>query len=272
MLYSLKHDVRFLVQEKVMAEEKQVFISSYLQDLHIYLSIIPGLHVLGLKLVKDMEFDNSKFYQIVEDPFLYQQSSKQLFCKCNRNFMISWVCLDLQYYRPISLSFKGEDLILTLELFLDYGLVHQLVCSDLSQTVNFGRKLARGLLQGFNMNKKFADIIIISKASEWISDGDLLPTQHNISLHFKNRRSTLLSCVLKHSDICAKPLINQIKFWRARIISRDFKAYPKNLGYLITMDSFHQIFYKKKINPLPTKSVNEVIKLLEEYRKHYIFP
>ena len=73
MLYSLKQDVRFLVQEKAkaMAEEKQVFISSYLQDLHIYLSVIPGLRVLGLKLVKDMEFDNSKSCRIVEDPILY---------------------------------------------------------------------------------------------------------------------------------------------------------------------------------------------------------
>ena len=122
------------------------------------------------------------------------------------------------------------------------------------------------------MNKKFSDTIIISKASEWISDGDLLPAQHNISLHFQNRRSTLLSCVLKHSDICAKPLINQIKFWRARIISRDFKAYPKNLGYLITTYFFHQIFCNKKIDPLPTKSVNEVIKLLEEHPKDYILP
>ena len=73
MLYSLKQDVRFLVQEKAkaMAEEKQVFISSYLQDLHIYLSVIPGRRVLGLKLVKDMEFDNSKSCRIVEDPILY---------------------------------------------------------------------------------------------------------------------------------------------------------------------------------------------------------
>ena len=72
-----------------MAEEKQVFISSYLQDLHIYLSVVLGLRVPGLKLVKDMEFDNSKLCRIVEDPLLYQQGSKQLFCKYNNNFTIS---------------------------------------------------------------------------------------------------------------------------------------------------------------------------------------
>ena len=109
MLYSLKHDVRFLVQEKVMAEEKQVFISSYLQDPHIYLSVIPSLHVLGLKLVKNMEFDNFKFCQIVEVLLLYQQGSKQLFCKYNGNFTISCACLDLQYYKPISFLLEAKN-------------------------------------------------------------------------------------------------------------------------------------------------------------------
>ena len=150
MLYYLKQDVRFLIQEKInaMIEEKQVFISSYLQDLNIYLLVVLGLCVSSLKLVKDMEFDNSKFCRIVEDPLLYQQGSKQLFYKSNTNFTISQVCLDLQYYKPISLSFRGEDLILTPELLLDYGLVHQLVCSDPSQTINFGRKLALGFFTG----------------------------------------------------------------------------------------------------------------------------
>ena len=97
MLYSLKQDVHLLIHEKVkaMAEEKQVFISSYLQDLHIYLSTILGLHVPSLKLVKNMEFDDSKFCRIVEDLLLYQQGTKQLLYKCNRNFTISQVCLDL---------------------------------------------------------------------------------------------------------------------------------------------------------------------------------
>lgn len=63
ILYSLKQDdVSLLIYEKAkaLAEEKQVFILAYLQDLHIYLSAIPGLWVLGLNFVKDMEFDNSK--------------------------------------------------------------------------------------------------------------------------------------------------------------------------------------------------------------------
>ena len=86
-----------MIQEKInaMVEEKQVFISSYLQDLNIYLLVILGLRVPSLKLVKDMEFDNSKFCRIVEDPLLYQQGSKQLFYKSNTNFTISQVCLDL---------------------------------------------------------------------------------------------------------------------------------------------------------------------------------
>ena len=46
------------------------------------------------------------------------------------------------------------------------------------------------------MNKKFVDTIIINKALEWVSDGCLLPAQHNISLHYQNRRPTLLSIFL----------------------------------------------------------------------------
>ena len=46
------------------------------------------------------------------------------------------------------------------------------------------------------MNKKFVDTIIINKALEWVSDGCLLPVQHNISLHYQNSRPTLLSTFL----------------------------------------------------------------------------
>ena len=92
--------------------------------------------------------------------------------------------IDLEYYLPIILSFKNKDLILTPDLLLDYGLVHQLVFSYPNQVNNFGRKVALGLIQGFKMNKKYADAIIISKAPVWVSNGSLLPAQHNISLHY----------------------------------------------------------------------------------------
>ena len=97
MLYSLKQDVRFLIFEKAktLAEEKQVFILAYLQDLHIYLLATLDLRVLGLKLVKYREFDDSKLCRTIKEPFIYQQGIKQILCKCNRNFTISRVCLDL---------------------------------------------------------------------------------------------------------------------------------------------------------------------------------
>ena len=130
--YSLKMDVRLLIQERVraIAEDKQVFIFSYLQDLHLYILAILGLHVLDLNLVKDIEFNDSKFCRIVKDFLLYQQGLKQLFCKCNRNLIISHVCLNLQYYKPICLPCNQEDLILTPDLLLDYGIVYQIVCSN----------------------------------------------------------------------------------------------------------------------------------------------
>ena len=195
IFYSLKQDdVRHLICDKAKAlvEEKQAFISVYLQNLHIYLSAIPSLKVLGLKLVKDMKFENSKMCKNLSEFLLRQQDNKQ-FCNCNRNFTINRACIDLQYYQPISLTFKNEVLTLTLELLLDYGLVHQLICSDLSQASNFGRKVNLGLIQGFKMNKKFVDAIIISKAHEWTSDGSILSSQHYISLHYQNRKPTLLS-------------------------------------------------------------------------------
>ena len=103
---------------------------------------------------------------MIEEPFQYQKGIKKMICNCNRNFTISRVCLDLQYYSPISIKFKGEDLLLTPEKLLDHGLVHQIICSDPNQVSQFGRKIALGLTQGFKMNKKFANAIIISKAPE----------------------------------------------------------------------------------------------------------
>ena len=123
ILYSFKQDcVSLIIYEKAkaIAEEKQVFISAYLQDLHIYLCAISGLRVPGLKLVKDMEFDNSKICRSLSEPLLHQQDNKQ-FCNCNRNFTISRVCIILQYYQPISLAFKNEVLTLTQNFFLIMG-------------------------------------------------------------------------------------------------------------------------------------------------------
>ena len=121
------------------------------------------------------------------------------------------------------------------------------------------------------MNKKFVDAIIISKALEWVSNGNLTPAQHIVSLHYQNRRLTRLSYPLQFFDICVEPIFNQIKHSRARIISRDFKAYPKNMDYLIVADHFHQIC-SKKMDLLPTKSITKDIKLLEEHRKDYTLP
>ena len=193
-------------------------------------------------------------------------------CNCNRNFTISRACIDLQYYQPINLAFNGEVLILTPEKLLDYGLVYQLICSDPSQASNFGRKVNLSLTQGFKLNKKFADAIFISKAPEWISRGNVIPAQHYVNIHYQNRRPTLLSSPLVQSDICGEPIIKQIKHWRARVISRDFEAYPKNMGHLIAADSLHQIFCSKKIDPLPFKSTIQDTQLLMDHRSEYIPP
>ncbi|RVW66292.1 Enzymatic polyprotein [Vitis vinifera] len=111
-----------------------------------------------------------------------------------------------------------------------------------------------------------------NKAPEWISRGKVLPAQHYVNLHYQNRRPTLLSSPLVQTDICAEPIIKQIKHWRVRVISRDFEAYPKNMGHLIAVDSLHQIFCSKKIDPLPFKSNIQDTQLLMDYRSEYIPP
>ncbi|KAL6340409.1 hypothetical protein AAG906_006065 [Vitis piasezkii] len=249
----LKAQASFCLLEN---EEKQTFISSYLQDLHLYLSTNIGLKVPGLSLVTDKEVDDSKICRMIEEPFQYQKGIKELVCNCNRNFTISRVCLDLQYYSPISIKFKGEDLLLTPEKLLDHGLVHQIICSDPNQVSQFGRKINLGLTQGFKMNKKFMPS----------SSAKLL--RHCFS-SLSNRRPTQLSYPLLFSNICGEPIIKQIKHWRARIICKDFEAFPRNMGHLIAADSCHQIFCSKKLPPLPTKPITEDIKLLENYRKDY---
>lgn len=74
------------------------------------------------------------------------------------------------------------------------------------------------------------------------------------------------------SDLCEEPIKNQIKFWRTRIISRDFEPFPKNWGHLIVVDDYQQIFCNKKIDPLLFKTITEETNLLDEYRREYIFP
>ena len=122
------------------------------------------------------------------------------------------------------------------------------------------------------INKNFAEAIIISKAPEWVPNGKLIPTQHIVSLHYQNRRPTQLSYPLLFSDICGEPIIKQIKHWRARIICKDFEAFPRNMGHLIAADSCHQIFCGKKLNHLPTISITEDIKLLEDHKDFSWWP
>ena len=186
-------DIYQLICEKAKssAEEKQVFISAYLQDLHIYLSAIPGLSVLGLNLTKEMEFDGLKLYRNCNEPLLHQHDDKPI-CNCNRNFTISRACIDLQYYQPINLAFKGEVLILTPEKLLDYGLVYQLICSDPSQVSNFGRKINLSLTQGFKLNKKFADAFLLAKLLNGFLEAKFF--QPNTMLIFITRIEDLLFC------------------------------------------------------------------------------
>lgn len=73
MLSFIKQDVRLLIQEneRDSVMRKQVFISTYLQDLHHQLSAIPGLFVPRMTLIKEAEFDETKFHRLMIDPLNY---------------------------------------------------------------------------------------------------------------------------------------------------------------------------------------------------------
>lgn len=70
------------------------------------------------------------FFHLMIYPLSYQQGLKQLFYNYNRSYTISRACLDLQYHQPITLPYNKENLVLTLELLLDYWLVYQIVYSN----------------------------------------------------------------------------------------------------------------------------------------------
>ena len=71
-----------------------------------------------------------------------------------------------------------------------------------------------------------------------------------------------------------KDFINcSLTCWQTKnAFGEENKAYPKNMGYLIAADPFHQISYSKRIDHLPTKSATEDVKLLEEHRRDYVLP
>lgn len=112
------------------------------------------------------------------------------------------------------------------------------------------------------MNKKFSKATIINKALEWTSDGSLLPAQHIITFHYQNRSQSFCLATL---IICAKPIKKQIRFWRAKIISHDFEAFPKGTRHLIATDFYHQIYCSKRIDPLPTMTITKDAKFLDEH-------
>ncbi|KAL6312604.1 hypothetical protein AAG906_006743 [Vitis piasezkii] len=91
---------------------------------------------------------------------------------------------------------------------------------NLTKEMEFdGSKLCEIILNRFFINMTTSQSIAIetslSKAPEWISRGKILPAQHYVNLHYQNRRPTLLSSPLVQTDICAEPIIKQIKHWRA---------------------------------------------------------
>ena len=84
-------------------------------------------------------------------------------CQCH----LPSACIDLARYKPLEIQYKNEKIVLTPTLLLDYGLLGQLIFSDLDQIDSFGRKIATVVLNTFaNTNNPFVELIIDSKPLE----------------------------------------------------------------------------------------------------------
>ena len=74
---------------------------------------------------------------------------------------------------------------------MDYGVVHQLIFSNLEQTYGFGRKLIVCILNSFIQGFKSIELIIESKPPKWSNDGGVYPTQYIIFLTTRSRKHHL---------------------------------------------------------------------------------
>ena len=95
-------------------------------------------------------------------------------CKSALTYSICKANIDLDKYRPIVIKFNNESIELTFAL-MDYGLLYQLIFSNLKQTDGFGRKSAVCILNVFIREFKLVELIIESKPPKWSNDGGVYP-------------------------------------------------------------------------------------------------
>ena len=76
------------------------------------------------------------------DPLYKEIPLERYDCKCALTYSICKTNIDLDNYKLIIIKFNNESIKLTPSLFIDYGILYQLIFSHPDQTDGFGRKLA----------------------------------------------------------------------------------------------------------------------------------
>ena len=74
---------------------------------------------------------------------------------------------------------------------MNYGLLYQLIFSNLKQTDGFGRKSAVCILNVFIREFKLVELIIESKPPKWSNDEGAYLAQHLILLKVNHRKHQL---------------------------------------------------------------------------------
>lgn len=81
--------------------------------------------------------------------------------KCKLTCSLVRCYIDLDRYEPLKIKFETKEICLTATLLLDYGLLHQIIFTNLR-----GQRQVICLLNMFIRNKRRINAIIISKPPE----------------------------------------------------------------------------------------------------------
>ena len=161
----------------MIGQAKQEFIMRFLADCSIQ-----GIHIQGPSIVWQTHYGNSTIECQKTDPLCKEITLERQNIKCTLTYSDCRVNLDLERYNPMIISFQEQSVELTPTLLMDYGLVYQMIFSNPEQTYNFGRKIARCVLNSFVQTYKSIELLVESKPPERSFNGGVYPTQHLIYL------------------------------------------------------------------------------------------
>ena len=98
-----------------------------------------GVTIQGMSFIWHTHYGNTNIECLKLDPLCREIPLERHDCKCALIYSICKANINLDRYRPIVIKFNNESMELTPTLLMDYGLLYQLIFSNLEQTDGFGR-------------------------------------------------------------------------------------------------------------------------------------